>query len=113
MLSGKNVRTWRAAKELDAKLFGPFKVVKLVAGVERRLSWSYRSNGSYIMSSTPRYWNRALAKYLRPPPTVIAERKVDKRCKSDKSFIDRSGVKHEVGYGVDGQRICEGFFNVN
>ena len=65
------------------------------------------------MSSTPRYWNRALAKYLRPPSTAITERKVGRRCKSDKSFIDRSGVKHEVGYGVDGQRICEGFFNVN
>ena len=30
MLNGKNVRTRRAAKKLDAKLFGPFKVVKLV-----------------------------------------------------------------------------------
>ena len=30
MLNGKNVRTQRAAKKLDAKLFGPFKVVKLV-----------------------------------------------------------------------------------
>ena len=30
MLNGKNVRTRRAAKILDAKLFGPFKVVKLV-----------------------------------------------------------------------------------
>ena len=30
MLNGKNVRTQRAAKKLDAKLFGLFKVVKLV-----------------------------------------------------------------------------------
>ena len=30
MLNGKNIRTRRAAKKLDAKLFGPFKVVKLV-----------------------------------------------------------------------------------
>ena len=30
ILNGKNVRTQRAAKKLDAKLFGPFKVVKLV-----------------------------------------------------------------------------------
>ena len=30
MLNGKNVRTRRAAKKLDAKLFGPFKVVKLL-----------------------------------------------------------------------------------
>ena len=30
LLNGKNVRTSRAAKKPDAKLFGPFKVVKLV-----------------------------------------------------------------------------------
>ena len=30
MLNGRNVRTRRAAKKLDGKLFGPFKVVKLV-----------------------------------------------------------------------------------
>ena len=30
MLNGKNMRTWRAAKKLDAKLFGLFKVVRLV-----------------------------------------------------------------------------------
>ena len=30
MLNGKNVRTRRDAKKLDAKLFGPFKVVKPV-----------------------------------------------------------------------------------
>ena len=30
MLNGKNIRTRWAAKKLDAKLFGPFKVVRLV-----------------------------------------------------------------------------------
>ena len=30
MLNGKNVRTQRAARKLDAKLFRPFQVVKLV-----------------------------------------------------------------------------------
>ena len=30
MLNGKHIRTRRAAKKLDAKLFGPFKVKKLV-----------------------------------------------------------------------------------
>ena len=30
MLNGKNIRTRRAAKKLDTKLFGPFKVVRLV-----------------------------------------------------------------------------------
>ena len=30
MLNGKNIRTRRAGKKLDAKLFGPFKVARLV-----------------------------------------------------------------------------------
>ena len=30
MLNGKKIRTRLAAKKLDAKLFGPFKVVRLV-----------------------------------------------------------------------------------
>ena len=30
MFNGKNIRTWRAAKKLDAKLFVLFKVVRLV-----------------------------------------------------------------------------------
>ena len=30
MLNGKNIRTWGAAEKLDAKLFDPFKVVRLV-----------------------------------------------------------------------------------
>ena len=30
MLNGKNIRMRRVAKKLDAKLFGPFKVVRLV-----------------------------------------------------------------------------------
>ena len=30
MLNGKHIRTRRAAKKLDTKLFGPFKVKKLV-----------------------------------------------------------------------------------
>ena len=30
MLNGKNIRTRRAVKKLDAKLFGPFNVVRLV-----------------------------------------------------------------------------------
>ena len=33
MLNSKHIRTWQAAKKLDVKLFGPFKVRKL-AGPE-------------------------------------------------------------------------------
>ena len=42
---------------------------------------------------------------------AITERIVDKR--ADMSFIDRSGVEHEIGYDVDGQRVYEGSFNVD
>ena len=35
MLNGKNIRTRRAAKKLDAKLFGSFKVVRLVGQGEQ------------------------------------------------------------------------------
>ena len=42
---------------------------------------------------------------------AITERKVDN--KADKSFIDRSGVEHKIGYDMDGQRVYEGSFNVD
>ena len=45
MLNGKNVRTWKAAKKLDAKLFGLFKVVKL----EDR-------SGMSVELELPKYW---------------------------------------------------------
>ena len=33
--------------------------------------------------------------------------------KADKSFIDRSGVEHEIGYDVNGQTVYEGFPNID
>ena len=56
---------------------------------------------------------RESSKGFHPPPVAITERKVDKSCKPDKSFIDNSGTEHEVRYDVDGQRVYGGFFNVD
>ena len=58
---------------------------------------------------------RSSAKGLHPPPVTITERKVNKSGagKPGKSFIDKSGVEHEIGYDVDGQRVYEGTFNID
>ena len=42
---------------------------------------------------------RASAKGLHPPPSAV----------TDRSYVDRSGMKHEVGYDVDGQQVLEDF----
>ena len=54
MLNGKNKRTWRAAKKLDAKLFGMFKVVRLVGraghSVELELPQHWRVHNKFHTS---------------------------------------------------------------
>ena len=54
MLNGKNIRTRRAAKNLDAKLFGPFKVVRLVGqggqSVELELPQCWRVHNIFYTS---------------------------------------------------------------
>ena len=42
---------------------------------------------------------RASAKGLHPPPIAV----------TDRSYIDRFGMEHEVGYDVDGQQVLEDF----
>ena len=101
MLNGKNIKTRRAAKKLDAKLFGPFKVVKLA---DRR--------GMSIVLELPKRWcvhnvfytpllepYRASAKGLHPPPIAV----------TDRNYVDRFGIEHEVGYDVDRQQVLENF----
>ena len=97
MLNGKNVRTQRAAKKLDAKLFGPFKVVKLVdrSGMSVKLELPKRwpvHNVFHISLLEPYH---ASAKGLHPPPVAV----------TDRSYVDRFGMEHEVGYDVDGQKF--------
>ena len=40
---------------------------------------------------------RASAKGLHPPPIAV----------TDRSYVDRLGIEHEVGYDVDGQQVLE------
>ena len=95
ILNGKNIRTRRAAKKLVAKLFGPFKVIKLVdrsgMSVELELPKHWHVHNVFHISLLEPY--RASAKGLYPPPIAITNR----------NYVDRFGIKHEVGYDVDGQ----------
>ena len=88
MLNGKNFRTPRAAKKLDAKLFGPFKVVKLVdrcgMSVELELPKHWRVYNVFHISLLEPY--RAYAKGLHPLPIPI----------TDRSYVDQFGMEHEV-----------------
>ena len=101
MLKGKNVRTRRAAKNLDANLFGPFKVVKLVdrsgMSVELELPKRWHVYNVFYTSLLEPY--RASAKGLHPPPIAL----------TDRSYVDRFGMEHEVGYDVDCQQVLEDF----
>ena len=77
MLNGKNVRTRRAAKKLDAKLFEPFKVVKLLdrsgMSVELELPKCWRVHNVFHTSLLESY--HASGKGLYPPPIEVTERR--------------------------------------
>ena len=80
MLNGKNIRTRRVAKKLDAKLFRPFKATKLVdkSGMldEFELPMRWRAHNVFHTSLSEPY--RKSAKELHPLLVAITERKVDK-----------------------------------
>ena len=101
MLNSKNVRTQRAVKRLDVKLFGPFKVVKLVdrsgMSVELELPKRWCVHNMFHTSLLEPYC--ASAQGLHPPPIAI----------TDRSYVDRIGMEHEVGYDVNGQQVLEDF----
>ena len=72
MLNDKNIRMGRAAKKLDAKLFGPFKVVRLVGqggqSVELELRQHWRVHDIFHISLIEPYrtsicglWNEPIA----------------------------------------------------
>ena len=89
MLNGKNIRTRRAAKKLDAKLFGPFKVVRLVGqggrSVELELPQRWRVHNVFHTSLIEPY--RTSVRGLRDDPIAV----------TDSGYVDRLGVTHEVG----------------
>ena len=101
MLNGKNVRTRRAAKKLNVKLFGLFKVVKLVdksgMSVELELPKRWLVHNVFHTSLLEPY--HVPATRLNPPPITV----------TDRSYVDRFGMEHVVGYDVGGQHGPEDF----
>ena len=95
MLNCKNVRTRSAAKLLDAKLFRPFNVVKLVerTGMSVVLELPKRRHVHNVFHTSLLKPYHASAKGLHPPPIAV----------TNKSCINRFGLQHEVGYDVNGQ----------
>ena len=86
MLNGKNIRTWQAAKKLDAKLFGPLKVVRLVEergqSVELELPQHWRVNNVFhTLLMEP---NRTSVRGLWDEPIAV----------TDSGYVDRLGVTH-------------------
>ena len=101
MLNGKNIRTRWAAKKLDAKLFGPFKVVRLVGqggqSVELELPQCWRVHNVFHISLMEPY--RTSVCGLRNEPIAV----------TDSGYVDRLGVTQEVGYDVEGNQVLEDF----
>ena len=101
MLNGKYIRTRRAAKKLDAKLFGPFKVKKLVGpvgqSVELELPSPWRVHNVFHTSLVEPY--RSSGRALRSEPIAV----------TDTGYLDRLAVTHDVGYDVEGNQVLEDF----
>ena len=99
MLNGKNIRTQRAAKKLDAKLFALFKVVRLVGQVgqseELELPQRWSVHNVFHTSLIEPY--RKSVRGLRDEPIAV----------TDSGYVDRLGVTHEVGYDVEGNQVLE------
>ena len=94
MLNDKNMRTRRAAKKLDSKLFGPCKVVRLVGqggqSVELELPQRWRVHNVFHTLMIETY--RTSVRGLQDEPIAV----------TDSGYVDRFGVTHEVGYDVEG-----------
>ena len=101
ILNGKNRRTQLAAKKLEAKLFGPFKVVRLVGygGQSVVLEWPlrWRVNNVFHIS------------LLEPDGTSVRGLWDKHIAVTDSEYVDRHGVIHEVGYNVEGNQVLEDF----
>ena len=101
MLNGKNIRMRRAAKKLDAKLFGPFKVDRLVEqggqSVELELPLRWRVHNVFHTLLIEPYC--ASVRGLRDEPIAV----------TDSGYVDRLGVTHEVGYDVEGNQVLKDF----
>ena len=65
--------------------------------VELELPKRWRIHNVFHTSLLEPY--RASAKGLHPPPIAV----------TDRSYVDRFGMEHEVGYDVDGQQVLDDF----
>ena len=101
ILNGKNIRTRRAAKKLDTKQLGPFKVVRLVGqggqSVELELPQRWRVHNLFHTSLIEPY--RTSVCGLRDEPIAV----------TDSGYVDRLGVTHKVGYDVEGNQVPQDF----
>ena len=101
MLYCKNITTRWAAKQLDAKLFGPFKVIRLVGqvgqSVELELPQRWRVHNVFHTSLMKPY--RTSVRGLQDEPIAVI----------DFGYVDRLSVTHEVGYNVEGNQVLEDF----
>ena len=101
MLNGKNIRTRRGAKKFDAKLFGPFKVVRLVG-----------QGGQSVELELPQRWrvhNVFHTSLIEPYCTSVRGLRDESIAVTDSGYIYRLGVSHEVGYDVEGNQVLEDF----
>ena len=101
MLNGKNIRTRRAVKKLDAKLFGPFKVVRLV-----------EQGGQSVELELPQHWrvyNVFHTSLIKPYRTSVRGLRDEPIAVTDSGYVDRLGVTHEVGYDAEGNQVLEDF----
>ena len=101
MLNGKKIRTWRAAKKLDAKQFGPFKVVRLVG-----------QGGQSVELELPQHWrvhNVVHTLLIEPYCTSVRGLLDEPIAVIDSGYVDRLSVTHEVGYNVEGNQVLEDF----
>ena len=101
ILNGKNIGTRQAAKKLDAKLFGPFKVVRLVEqwgqSVELELPERWREHNVFHILLIEHYCTSIHG--LWDEPIAV----------TDSGYVDRLGVTHEVGYDVEGNQVLDDF----
>ena len=86
---------------MHTKLFGPFKVKKLVGpdgqSVELELPSRWRVHNVFHTSLVEPY--RSSGRGLRDEPIPV----------TDSGYVDRHGVTHEVGYDVERKQVLEDF----
>ena len=99
ILNGKHIRTRRAAKKLDAKLFGPFKVVKHVGQGGQSVELKFK---------LPQRWrvhNEFHTSLIEPYYTAVRGLQNEPIAVTNSEYVDRLSVTHEVRYDVKGNQV--------